>query len=232
MDLLKKNHGYTSILSIVVLTILGLMGSSIVNMSSTGVRMKGQEVQTSQAVYVGNAGIQYALLKLKNGLNPNNVTKTIGAGEFTITTNPTIQEVAVSSSVGESQKSQKLQTAFTAQCLEIDPTPHVIENNNALKQIRVRKTCHAAAILTAIKLSWTNGGANNIDEIEMGPSSIHGPGGIGSMNATIDTVDSSLTNGNWVNLNFYFDDPIVIPNNYTLTLIFMDESSTTSNFSL
>lgn len=228
---IKQQSGYSSIIAVVLLLVFGMSGTTLVDMSSIDARIKSQEMQTAQALQVGNGGIQYALEKIKSGLNPNNTTKTLGKGEFQIFTNPQMSQVSVKSTVGEAKTEQVIETPFAKACLNID-TSQTDTTNNILRKINLKKTCHDAVIITSLAMSWSSGSLDPITDIQMNGAVLYGPSGTGTDGEIINILDYTINNAGLNQLDYVFSQAIPLPNTFTLTLFFKDGSETNRVISL
>ena len=231
MRRLKNETGYSIIVAIVIFTVLSMMGTAMIDMTSFDARIKSQEVQALQSTEIGNAGIQYALEKIKGGENPNNVTKNLGYGQFQISTDPASSRITINGQVGASTKVQTLSALFSKECIEINTT-QTEAHLNLLRKIRLKKTCNDAFTIDKIRLFWDSGGPNSISEIQMDTATIYGPGLNGNPNEILNVSDSAINNDGWHNLEFYFSQNVDLPNNFIITFFFLDESEKSANFSL
>lgn len=228
------HRGYSSIITIVVITVFSFLSTTILDMTSVDSQIKGHEVQASQALLIGNAGIQYSLYKLNNGLSPNNITKNFNGGQFTISTNPAAASVTVESDMGPSKKKQSLSTNFSNQCTTSDLSMITVASN-VLINIRFRKACHAKIILTGLVLNWTsNGGGlgNTITEIRVDNQTVYGPNGDLDQGDPVAIADKTIADSGWHEVSYIFEDPISIPNTFTFKLQYKDESEKVETFSL
>lgn len=228
----NNNRGYLIIYAVVLIMAMGFLGTTVIDITSVDARTRSHEVQNIQALQLGNGGLQYALERLKNGFDTNNITKTLGNGEFEISTVPASSEVFVTAKVGDSAKTLKIRARFSKDCLEID-TSQIAAQNNFIEKIRFRKTCNSTAYLTHLSLNWQSGVANKITSIiSNSVDTIYGPGGNGNPGEQLDVTDQTLSSGSWNRLDFEMAQPAATPDNFTVTLFFADGSSKVINFNL
>lgn len=228
---LKKNSGYSSIIAIVVITVLSFLSTTILDMTSVDSQIKNHDLQSSQSLLIGNAGIQFALFKLNNGLSPSNITKNLNGGQFTITTHPATSKVTVTSQIGEAQDTQSISTKFSHDCTTIDLGLTVI-NADKVDLIRFKKECHAKIILTGMILHWTDGGSNPITAVKVDESVVYGPEGSINPGSVIDIPDWVVSDSIYHKIRFQFTGAVTSPNTFLLTLIFKDESEKSVQFNL
>lgn len=231
IDLFKKDGGYSSIIAIVVITILSFLSTTILDMTSVDSQIKNHDLQSSQSMLIGNAGIQYALFKLNNGLSPSNTTKNLNGGQFTITTQPATSKVTVTSQIGDAQDTQSISTKFSHDCTTINLDLTVI-NADKVDDIRFKKECHTKIILTALVLDWDSGGSNPITAVKVDESVVYGPEGSTNPGSVIDIPDWVVSDSIFHKIRFQFAGTVTSPNTFLLTLIFKDESEKSVQFNL
>lgn len=110
-------------------------------------------MQTAQVLYVGNAGLEYAINQLDNGHDPVVNNKPFGNGQFTITTIPDSRLVTSSGSVGNANKTQSIYTDFSKNCVTLDTSTAYADGAN-LRNIKLIKTCNSAAIVSKMYIDW------------------------------------------------------------------------------
>lgn len=150
--LIRKENGYTIIGTMIIMMIMSYMGVNVADISSTGSAGGNQEVQSAQALYVGNGGIQYALSRLDEGMDPDG-TWEFGPGTFTVTTDPNTRRIVVASAVGVARDEQELLTKFSRDKMDIDfrvGSPQ----GNSIEDIKFLKIEGKKLILTHVSLTW------------------------------------------------------------------------------
>lgn len=221
----QNESGSLLLSTMIFVMIFAFLWASMLNMMSADMAMGGNEMQANQALQIGNGGIQYALLELKNGHNPT-TTKNLAGGVFEVSTIPPLQTVIVKSEMGKAQKEQVINTNFAADCLDVSlENAHII--NNEVTDIMLKKTCHEQVILTGLKLTWNDGASTQINQIDFNYSSVTilGPNANANSGEYLDTVDQAIVNGGgFPDIDFYFNDNIMAPAQFTLTLYYADES--------
>lgn len=152
---LMNHKGYSLVGSLILTTVLAMMGATTLYMTSSALEGSTNDTQSVQALQVGNAGIQFALNSLSNGTSPDGVVKNFGAGYFEISADPTTYEIIVDSHVGKAKKTQKINaTNWSEFCLNWDTETSTLQDNQ-ITNLKLMKTCNNQATLTAMKLTWT-----------------------------------------------------------------------------
>lgn len=149
----KKERGSSLIGAILLILIFGFAGSSAVQVSTIEKEASSNEMQTEQALYVGQAGIERAERMLDFGLNPVVVNQSFGNGGFTTLTYPASSLVTVSSTVGNASKTQSINADFSKDCVTIDTSGAYTEGAN-LRNVRLIKSCNTAAIVSKMIVDW------------------------------------------------------------------------------
>lgn len=154
MDGLRlKSRGSSLLGTTFLIFVLGLSGLSLIEMSTTENIASTNEMLTIQNLYVGQAGLETARLDLDLGNDPSVANRPFGQGSFTITTSPTTSTVFVSSTVGQSIKTQKINAPFGRDCVSLDSTGVYVDGAN-LRNLRLIKTCNTAAIVGKMIIDW------------------------------------------------------------------------------
>ena len=148
-----NNKGYTIVGTLIVITALGYMGAAMMDLSSTDTEANANEVQSIQSVHVGGGGIQYALNKLDKGSTPDTQNKSLGAGTFTITSDPDSQLVTVSSTVGPAKKKQTITANFSKNNADLFVTGGTVDQKT-IKNVTVSKNAGRQVIISGVTDSW------------------------------------------------------------------------------
>lgn len=149
----KNEKGISMVGSLIMVTLLAYIGASVTDFTSSDTSSTTNELQTIQALQVGNGGLQEAKEKLTNGESPNVTDKSLGKGTYTTTTNPTTQVVTVVAQVGAAKKTQTLTATFSQQAMDIEVAGAAIKNKD-LEDIEAAKSTNNKVILTQMKVEW------------------------------------------------------------------------------
>lgn len=153
---LCNHRGSGLLVAVAMLGLIAIMGVAVTNIVSTDSSESVNDLQLSQALQVGNGGIQYALDKISNGQDPTVTDKALGMGTFSVTTDPSVGTVTVSSVVGNAKKVQTVNTNFAANCVYLDVTPASV-TGPYLQNMELVKTCNTSAVMTNMVLTWNWG---------------------------------------------------------------------------
>lgn len=96
MNTIFNQKGASIIAIIAIMLILAVMGVALVSLVTTGSDISVNQLQSEQALYVAEAGMEKAVFELKNGTACNALLSgSIGAGAFTITGTPSTNSIAL-----------------------------------------------------------------------------------------------------------------------------------------
>lgn len=150
---LKSSRGSSLIGAMLAVSLIGMAGLSVVQLSSSENKSSTHEMQKSQVMYVGQAGLEYAQDQLTKGLNPTVTGKPFGYGTFSVTTDPAMGLITVISQVGDATKTQSINANFAQNCVALD-TSKAYTDQYELNEVSLSKTCNQAATVTSITLDW------------------------------------------------------------------------------
>lgn len=229
---LKNQSGMTFLGTLIALTGIILASSALIRLTNDDMITSVNEIRANQALHVGNAGLQYALNKIENGINPHGTTKTLSNGDFVIQTFPITDTIRSTSHVGQAERIQKITAKnFAKNCIKIDSANAKILGND-LKDISIEKTCNDKVIITDVSFAWESGGSIvHIDQVRMhvGASILWGPGQ-GNSGEKLDVIDETLTANSVYDIDFLYDSPPPVGVCYTLKVYFSDESQKVHGF--
>lgn len=149
----KDETGGVLVATVILLTLVGFMGAAVLEQTNVDTSSNQNELQSSQALQIGNGGIQYALTKLDQGENPVVQNKPFALGNFSVTTIPATQNIFVTGIKGTAQKNQSLTANFSEQCVAEDEMA-ASSKNNGLSGIELFQSCHKRSVITSLKVEW------------------------------------------------------------------------------
>lgn len=149
----RNEKGTTLVGATIVITLIGTMGLAALELSNEDSGSSTNEMQSFQALQVGNGGIQYALDKIRDGLDPDVVGKTFAQGDFDVVSDATSQIVSITGRVGAAKRTQSVMTSFSQQCVATDVTP-ASYTQRELNDVEIVKSCNNAAVITSVKFEW------------------------------------------------------------------------------
>lgn len=141
--------------TVILMSFVGVMGAAVIEQTNTDKSSNLNELQSFQALHIGNGGIEYALERLNQGENPAIQNKAFALGEFTINATPETQTLFVNALVGDAKKALSLTTDFSEQCVAEDETA-AFAQNKSVNGMELTQSCHKRSVITAMKVEWNS----------------------------------------------------------------------------
>jgi hypothetical protein len=129
----NDQNGVSLIAAIFIIVVLGFMGVMFLSMINTGSFTAVNDIQSAQALYVAEGGVEFAQLALAQNLDwylsvsdpmssPSSTTLNLGAGSFTVTTNLPGTKLRAKMPIGSTNPARVYTTNrfFTAGCIRIE----------------------------------------------------------------------------------------------------------------
>jgi Tfp pilus assembly protein PilX len=140
MNLEQHQKGFLSILAIILVVIIGLIGAAATYQAVSDTRQAANTLNSSQAFYLSQSGIEYAKHLIRNGTNScgssfTNITLSGFPGAFSVTSNLsgnqcTLAATGYASSVASSTGKRVMQAVLTS--MGVAPAPVVASGPIAL----------------------------------------------------------------------------------------------------
>lgn len=232
------NRGSTLVGAMLLMMLVFMFGSSTIQFQSSLHATGTHEMQTIQARYIAQAGIEYALREIDRGNSPDGGDVPFGTGNFSIVTDPAQSRVFSVGDAGVAENQQSVTTTFAKDCVAFDTSAVVIESV-AMTGLRLTKTCNTTAILSKMWIDWDFNPYSRVimmifngDFIYRPMSGIGLPGGVGAPRGDeIEVADSTLT----TDRSYLFDlilfiNPIVRNTTFTVMIEFADLSQIAISF--
>lgn len=150
---LKSKRGFTFVGALIAVMGIGFMTTSLIQLSASETATSTNEIQTSQAFHITDAGIEYALNQLDHGSSPDVQAKAFGDGSFSISTDPATRNVSVTGVYGEASRTNVITTNFASDCLSLD-TATAYASGDSLYNVKLIKTCMTAATVAKVTVGW------------------------------------------------------------------------------
>lgn len=148
-----SDRGSSFIGALLLMLIFGFAGTASIQMAATNTLESTNEMQSAQALYIGQGGLEYALNYLDAGYTPAIANKTFGAGNFTVIPDPPSSLITVASQAGDAKRTQSIGALFSKDCVALDTSDSHSEGEE-LADMKLIKTCNAAAHVTEMIIEW------------------------------------------------------------------------------
>lgn len=148
-----NNHGSTLIGGIFTLLFFSFFGMALSQLDSVDATTSANHLQGMSALYVGQAGLEFAKMKVEMGEDPSIVDMPFGEGNFSITPDPLSSLITVVSEVGIAKKTQSIAAKFAKDCVALDTSTAHTDDNDLL-DVKLNKTCNGYATVSKVWIEW------------------------------------------------------------------------------
>jgi len=167
--IIKANSGWTSLAVIATMVIMGAMGLGIAQLMTTSQEMRLRQILYQKAYYINQAGLEYAVRRVWEGVDSDVPAPGINFAGGTFTSVRSESVITVTSQLAEAQVIHQLISPTQADCLEIDTSNVEVGggNDDWIQGIRLRKTCLTSITIDAIVASWTPDNGEEMNEVRI-----------------------------------------------------------------
>lgn len=226
-----NNKGVSSIAAVLTLLILAALGGVLTYLVAAGSVGRMHHVSGLQALYVTQAGIEWAVKRVYDQQNeivgPPGIA--FAGGNFTVERDG--RTLTITGTVGDAVRVHSVDSPTEADCTDID-TSHVNlgANDTRIQQVQFSKICLATTTIVQWQLSWVPDNGERLTEIRVENSTLYtNPAGAPS-GTLLETVDYTLTNPNTNVVNRIDFDSNMEDKEVTLSFIMADNSVKTVTF--
>ncbi len=225
-----SEKGISALVTIGVMLVLSVMGFAVVSLVSTSHTLNTEQLVYDRAFYVTQAGLEYAMRKIYEGVSPVVASPGISftGGAFTVTRQDRL--ITVTGNYGASRVVHQVTSPSQADCTEFDVgNADLASNGTRLQHIQMQKICLETAVLDKIRVSWTNPGSEGLTKVRIENSTIYDQPPVPSDGLT--ELSDYLMSGN----NLHNFNEINFTNNmegktFTIAFVFGDGSSESHTF--
>ena len=232
------DRGVGIVAVLLIVAILGLMGGVVTTLVATGAVSKTNELVKQQAYELVQAGFEYALKRIDDGVDPDGETKTLGAGQFTIAYSPTgliTVGANVNAMYGSASPTYSIQGPVPggnmADCLVVDVSgAHMTTSGwpNYLRGLTLQNTCNVPITIGVMTTSWNPDNGERVYRIRIANSNVYNnwPGQLSG--TAIDINDYSIPACTIRDLTYIRFNTEVPRKNFTIDFGMSDGSSKTA----
>lgn len=184
--------------TMVVVSILGFGLASYVATSHT---QNMEQLSYNRAAYVTQAGLEYAMRKIYEGVSPvvTDPGISFSGGGFTIARQDRL--VTVTGNHSGSQVVHQVTSPSQADCTEFNLTnANLSENGREIRQIQMRKICLEETVLDKMLVSWTNAGSEGLRRMRVESTTLYNEPLVTSGNLT-ELSNYAMTRNGTYNVN-------------------------------
>lgn len=228
----SNNHGGVSVVAAMLMLLsLMAMGGVISYMVAIGEESRATQLSSAQALYVTQAGIEYAVKRIYDGLSEivNPPGQTFSNGSFTVSRSGLT--LTITGTVGNAVRVHKVDSPTQADCNILDVSNADLGGGDKeLKHIYFRKNCLPQIVVDKMQFSWTPDGGQKLKEIKIEENKVYdNPIGVNS-GTIIDIADFVAINNNNNVINHVKFDASIEDVIMTMTFHMGDGTTKTATF--
>lgn len=158
-NLIINQRGSSLVGALVTIVVMAAGSAAMIELATSETASSTNEMQTSQAMNVGLAGIEDAKMKLKSGISPDVANRAFSFGTYSIISSPASGMVTVTSQVGAAKRTQSINTSlFGSENVSIDKDDVYAQGPN-LKNLQLVKSCpdsecQTSTIISKVTMDW------------------------------------------------------------------------------
>lgn len=193
----SKQKGISTIAALLMILSLASMGGVMAYMVSAGQHQRADAHSSWQALYVTQAGIEYAVKRIYDGqyeiVNPPGIT--FGTGSFTVSRSGLT--LTITGTVGNAVRVHQVDSPTEADCISVDVSNvNLHDDERRLSDINFNKICLPSITIDKMQLSWVPDGGQKVKKIRIESSTIYDNPAGASSGTLLETTDYTVTNPN------------------------------------
>jgi len=229
--LIFNNKGLSSIAAALTLLVLAAFGAVISYMVASSSFNESRLVNSTQAFYVTQAGIEYGIKRIYDQQNEivNPPGLTFGPGSFTISRSGST--LTVTGTVGDAVRVYHVDSPTQADCTTIDTSNiQLTQSDKRIGGVTFRKICLTSITVDKMQASWVTNSGEKLKEIKIESNVVYtSPVGVSS-GTLVEITDYTVVNGNNNIINWLEFDKSMEDKTVTLSLIMGDGTTKSATF--
>lgn len=226
-----SNRGISTIAAALTLLVLAAMGGAITYLVAAGSVGRANQVDSAQALYVTQAGIEYAIKRVYDQqseiVNPPGFP--FANGSFTISRSG--MTLTITGIVGNATRAHKVDSPTEADCTTIDTSNiNLTQGGKRIQGVNFRKVCLATTTVDKMQLSWVPNNGEKIKEIKIENLIVYTNPPGASSGTLLEIADYTMTNGNNNVINWFEFSADMEEKTVTLSFTMGDGSIKTTTF--
>lgn len=226
-----SDKGISTIAAALTLLILAAMGAVLTYLVAAGSVGRMHRLSGAQALYVVQAGIEYAVKRVYDQQNEivNPPGLSFGEGSFTVSRSGLT--LTVTGTVGDAVRVHSVDSPTEADCTTIDTSNiNLTHSGKRIQGINFRKTCLTSITVDKMQLSWIPNNNEKLKEIKIENLIVYTNPAGSSSGTLIEITDYTVTNGNNNVINWFEFSADMEDKDVTLSFIMGDGSTKTVTF--
>lgn len=231
MKTFSDQNGVSSIAAALTLLILAAFGGVLTYMVAAGSVGRMNHVSQLQALYVTQAGIEWAVKRVYDQQNEIVDPPGISFANGTFTVARSGRTLTVTGTVGNAVRAHRVDSPTEADCTDIDTSNvNLGANDTRIQQIQFRKICLTTTTIVQMQLSWLPNNGERLTEIRIESTTVYtNPAGATS-GTLLETADYVMTGPNTNVINRIQFNADMEDKDVTLSFIMADSSVKTVTF--
>lgn len=236
----KVSHqGFGILGAVIMMTVLSLLSGAVIHAIASSQVAQVNHLVREQAFYNVQAGIEYALKQIDDGVDPDGMQKTFAGGTFSIAYNATTGAATVSAnksgyyaSASPTYSVQLPSLSNEADCLTVNVAGAYLNGaSTRLQGITLQNTCANVTNIDSMSVSWTPSGSEKTQIIRIQSSNVFSSSAGVVSGALVDVRQNNTTTW-WPisantthNLSYIDFNTSVLLKNFTLHFVMKDGST-------
>lgn len=227
----SNKKGVSSIAAALTLLLLAALGGVITYLVAAGAVGRANHVSSMQALYVTQAGIEYAIKRIYDEQDEIVLPPGIVFGEGSFTVSRSGRTLTITGTVGDAVRVHSVDSPTEADCTIINTSNVGLTNQNQrITQVDFQKICLTTTTVRQMQLSWVTDNGERMSEIKINNEIVY-TNPTGALSGTLlDTTDYVMTTGNNNVINWFQFDASMAAKTVTFSLIMGDDSIRTAVF--
>ena len=167
---LKGNkRGFVSLAVLAGMTLIGFMGLGVAQVMTTHQEIRLRQILYQQAYYINQAGLEYSIRKIWEGMSSNVAAPGISFAGGTFTSNRAGNIITVTANAGEAQVIHQVVSPTQADCMNVNMANVDVEgpNEDKIEDIWLYKICLASITIASLVVTWAPDNGEAVNEMKI-----------------------------------------------------------------
>lgn len=232
----KSIRGFSTLAALLTLLSLLAMGGVVAFLVASGEYSRTNHLTATQAFYVTQAGIEYALNDVyQNGGTGEVASPGIDFGPGNFSSTKSGITVTVTGTVGDAVRSYSVDAPNESNCLDIDTqSATLVSADKRITNVLLKKVCLSSITIASMTLTWSSQGAEaKLNLIRIENSNIYSDASGVSSGTEVNVTDYTIDNGATHTITkIEFTNKIVKNTAADVTITFTMSDGSTANATL
>ena len=161
-----SEKGISVIAAAGIMVLLSVLGFSLASQVTTSHEINVEQAVYDRAAYVTQAGLEYAMRRIYEGVSPVVSEPGVGFGGGSFVIDRQDKLVTVTGRQGVSQVAHSVTSPSHADCTEFDLSNADVDDEQ-IRHISFQKICLEQTVLDKIVVYWTNPGSEGLTKVRV-----------------------------------------------------------------